>query len=832
MAALEPNAATTVGAALHRILALLLAALATAVAPAGLADNAPPAPQAEFQAIADAKAKAFLGDLSARRRGAKLFRNLQGTEAGVQESFVNTTKGNLTFLMRDLVVIAPMPLVLGRVYDSVYQRQGGDFGPGWKLTVDEKIEAAGGELAFTNAANVVYRFRVAGSRLVGVGRAFPGTGTVDDDGAIILRTTGLTRRFARHGGVYRLVEAATDVGRAHLSYANGGLAAISSGTAKAHLHRRPDGRIVAIEDHLGRIVRYQYDDLGRLEALTDLAGEAWRFAYVPPAAGGSPLARMADPRGHAILEAAYADGKAASVRHLAAKATFHYGDRTTRVVDGLGRTTTFYHLASGITDAIADPLGRLAQLSFDEHARPTALRRDGVAVAKLAYDSAGRLLAIVAGPAGAAKRTAFSYGPHGLIRAIGDGMDATYRYDAQGRVAGVADATGGRSYGYDDAGRLHTITVDGAVTELAADANGATTEVRRDGELVIAYRYQPDGRVAAIDYASAGAAASYRYDKRGFRTEADYGDDVRSKLRYDGAGNLVHYEVRSPTGTATQDYAIGTNNQLLEIRNGGPGSAPSVAFEYDAAGRLLAVAAGQRHATIAHDDLDRVTAIALHGEPLLNYDYDPLAAGAIAAADRITAEVAAPPGASAVFGTLDTIVYTRPRPMEHAAVAYDPARKTLVPRAGHLAPDAALRSSLARRSIPVGKAAPGPKPFAADKPSNSLFHPAPVRQRQLPDLQQQHPERQPDGIERGDSGPSRAVYVDGHRQLHRNRRRLLRLAELAAFVYVRRWRYGLGFGLCGLRDRSACLSERRHLQRRCRDLLRLRCVGDAGQEAA
>ena len=518
------------------------------------------------------------------------------------------------------------------------------------------------------------------------------------------------------------MEAATDVGRAHLSYADGRLAAISSGTARAHLHRRPDGRIVAIKDHLGRIVRYQYDDLGRLEALTDLAGEAWRFAYVPLAAGGSPLARMADPRGHAVLEAAYADGKAASVRHLAAKATFHYGDRTTRVVDGLGRTTTFYHLASGITDAIADPVGRLAQLSFDEHARPTALRRDGVAVAKLAYDDAGRLLAIAAGPAGAAS-TAFAYGPHGLIRAIGDGMDATYRYDAQGRVAGVADATGGRSYGYDDAGRLRTITVDGAVTEFTTDANGATTEVRRDGELIIAYRYRPDGRVAAIDYAGAGAAASYRYDKRGFRTEADYGDDVRSKLRYDGAGNLVHYEVRSPTGTATQDYEIGANNQLLEIRNGGPGSAPSVAFEYDDAGRLLAVAAGQRHATIAHDDLDRVTAIALDGEPLLKYDYDPLAAGAIAAADRITAEVAAPPGASAVFGALDTIVYTRPRPMEHAAVAYDPARKTFVPRSGHLAPDAALRSSLARRSIPVGKAAPGPRPFATDKPSNSLFIP-------------------------------------------------------------------------------------------------------------
>lgn len=39
MAALKPNAATTVGAALHRVIALLLAALATAVARAGPAKN-------------------------------------------------------------------------------------------------------------------------------------------------------------------------------------------------------------------------------------------------------------------------------------------------------------------------------------------------------------------------------------------------------------------------------------------------------------------------------------------------------------------------------------------------------------------------------------------------------------------------------------------------------------------------------------------------------------------------------------------------------------------------------------------------------------------------
>ena len=47
-----------------------------------------------------------------------MFVNKQSMRAGVQESFVNTSRGNLTFLRRDLVRIAAMPIVIGRVYDS------------------------------------------------------------------------------------------------------------------------------------------------------------------------------------------------------------------------------------------------------------------------------------------------------------------------------------------------------------------------------------------------------------------------------------------------------------------------------------------------------------------------------------------------------------------------------------------------------------------------------------------------------------------------------------------------------------------------------------------
>lgn len=698
---------------------LLLAAIVAALA---IPSDATEPPEVNFQAVADAKAKIFLNDLSSRRRGTRLFRNPQHLQNGVQENFVNTTKGNLTFLVRDLVAVAPMPLVLGRVYDSAYQEAGGDFGPGWRLTVAEKIDVNDRELAYTDAANVVYRFKAAGSRLVPLTPAFPGTGTVETDGTITLRSKDLTRRFAPSGGGYRLSDVASDVGRATLSYRGGRLDAISSGAAEVRLLRRSDGRLVAIRDHLGRAVRYGYDSKGTLATVADLAGETWRLGYRALGPGESVLASIADPRGHVVLEAAFEDGKTSFVRVLAVKTSFHYEGHTTRVVDALGRTTTFYHLASGATDGVTDPTGSHTQLIFNGRGQPTVVQRNGVDVGRLEYDNSGRLSSLVSD----AREIEFAYGAHGLVRVTGDAADATYAYDAQGRVTAAADGAGQRTYAYGEGGALAAVTLDGVTTELRTDANGATTEARRDGEPVIVYRHRADGRVAGIDYANS-ASVRYRYDKRGFRTQADYGQDVTSQLRYDAAGNLVRYELRSPDATVAQDYQIGRDNQVLGIRNTGLGNSPPVAFRYDEAGRLLTVDAGVRSAAIEHDGLDRVSSVSLDGEPLLAYRYDPLDLGAIARADRLTADVAVAPGTSQVFGTLDSIVYTRPRPMEHGAVGYVPALKAFAPRWDHLVPDAVLRSSLARRAMPTGRAPPNVAPFGYDKPSNSLFIPAEYR---------------------------------------------------------------------------------------------------------
>ena len=69
-----------------------------------------------FQQRRAAIAYQFLNDLSSRRRVTTFFPNQQSPLYGAQDGFLNTTRGNVTFVIRDLVRVAAMPIVVARVY--------------------------------------------------------------------------------------------------------------------------------------------------------------------------------------------------------------------------------------------------------------------------------------------------------------------------------------------------------------------------------------------------------------------------------------------------------------------------------------------------------------------------------------------------------------------------------------------------------------------------------------------------------------------------------------------------------------------------------------------
>ena len=709
------------------------AALAFAVSAAGqVPENTSPA----FQGTVEAKARAFLNELSTRRRVTTLFENRQSAFHGVPENFVNTSAGNLTFLVRDLVRVGGMPIVMGRVYDSA--PNGGDaardFGPGWKLAVRESLSERGGRLVYRDVSNAEYLLEVRGGDIVA---AVPALAPVSSGrlhrtrafSFVELRAGDIVRHFvkrhppsppgasARPDRPWRLTGVRHPRGWLRIEWQAGVIARMESDTGSVEFVRRDDGRIVVARDDLGRAVGYDYDEQGRLAATTDLAGGTWSYDY----GGDGALTAMVDPRGKTVLEASHAGGRTATVRALHAETTFHYGTGTTRAVDGLGRTTTFHRAADGITTGVADATGRLTQVAFDAEFRPVSISRDGAVVARMDYDAAGRLTSLWR-PDGA---STFGYGDHGLASVDGTGT-ARYRYEA-GRVAHAEDAGGERGYAYTDDGVLASATAGGVETGLASRPDGVVHELLRDGERLLRIEHRADGRVLAMAHRDGGVpnTVRYDYDARGFRTAAEYGGGVSSALGYDAAGNLVRYDLATDgRSVLSQDYEIGDYNEVVRIRTG---EGPDLSYEYDSAGRLTTARAGARTATVAYDDLDRAVRVGLDGDTLATYDYARADADAALAADRITSETPVPSGTSAVFGTMATVVYTRPAPMDFGPVAYEPALRTFVATHRHLVPDAVLASSLDRRMLPWRGGDVDGRPFGTDKPSGSLFIPPEYR---------------------------------------------------------------------------------------------------------
>ena len=676
--------------------------------------------------MARENAHGFLNDLSARRRTTTFFQNRQSAFAGVQENFVNTSTGALTFLVRDLVRSGGMPIVMGRIYDSKLT-DGPDFGPGWKLSVIEEVRREDASFVYRDASNAHFVLNVSGSDLVPAVPAITpvvsgSTRTTGDGvGIVVLESAdGTLRRFKEDGDVWRLVHVRHDRGWVRLEWRRGMLAEVTSDRGWVRIRRLADGRVGSMMDDLGRTVAYSYDAEGRLGGVTDLAGGAWTFAY-----SGDALASVTDPRVKVVLASSWNGNRIRRIRVLHETTDFRYAGNSTTATNLLGWSTVYRYGDSGLTESITDRMGTTTELAFDTERRPTTVTRDGVMVARLGYHADGCLKSLRRTEG----NTRFTCSRRGVTVAEG-AWTARYRFSER-RVVESNDDAGRRAYRYADDGSLAGVTVDGLDTELRASPDGVIAEVFRNGRPMVSYAYTAGGRVSSIDYGEQ-RSASFSYDRRGLRTSAQYGygdaSAITATMAYDAAGNLTRHDIGETSATATeQTYRIGDYNEVLWVRTGDGGDRADLTFGYDSAGRLTSTGIGERSATVEYDALDRVTRLVVDGETLLDETYGPDDADAVARQDRRTGGVLVAAPVSPVFGTMESIVHARPRSTEFGVVAYSPSRKTFEIRLDALAPDALLLASLRARMVPLGEETPSPAPFGHDKPSNSLFLPPEFR---------------------------------------------------------------------------------------------------------
>lgn len=261
-----------------------------------------------FEKYAKDIALDYLAEISERRRLNTFFKNEQSPFYGVQLGYTNVREGNLTFLIRDLVRLDRIPIVFGRVYDS--RIVNGDFGPGWKLTLAERIYNDGDTIIYEDASNSSYELLRDGSRLAsryphltGISR-----GQIDGD-RIRLQHLGLIKKFRKHGSEYRIVEVQDAYGNAiAMEYGHGRISKVTSQNGRyVSIHRDESGRIIGAEDDVGRQVRFEYEN-GLLVRSYGLGNNEWHYTY-----SGNRLSGVTDPRGAESLVATYAAGKISTV---------------------------------------------------------------------------------------------------------------------------------------------------------------------------------------------------------------------------------------------------------------------------------------------------------------------------------------------------------------------------------------------------------------------------------------------------------------------------------------------------------------------------------------
>lgn len=383
----------------------------------------------------------------------------------------------------------------------------------------------------------------------------------------------------------------------------------------------PRGRLTSASDRRGFTTRYDYDAYGNLASVTAPNGVApWRYSYDSVhrrTSIESPLERVT--------------GLAYDAR-----------DRLVRVDDALGGTTSFTYDAVDDLLAIVDPAGRSHTLDHDAIRRLIGYTGPDGGTTTYGYDAASRLIALTdAGghslsyafdlldslvrlgePLGSAWSFTYDGDGNRLTRTDPNGAvanysydaasqltgldypgtddDATYKYDADGKLTRAANGHADLGLTYDHLDRLasrHDAT-SGRVLGYAHDAEGNRTSLVDPQGGTFTYTYDADGRPSGI-IDPAGGATFLGHDADNRLVSLTQPNGVMTTYGYDALGQLTTIDVRRPDGSAvfTGQYAYdGSGNRIQAVENG-----ETIDYSYDAASRLTKATFGGRTIDYTYD---------------------------------------------------------------------------------------------------------------------------------------------------------------------------------------------------------------------------------------
>ncbi len=333
-------------------------------------------------------------------------------------------------------------------------------------------------------------------------------------------------------------------------------------------------RIIEATDKFGHSISYSYGESGLLEGIRDNAGRAISFEYdsifltAAIAADGlvtryeydekGRLNKITDPDGNVRLINTY-DDKNRVVHQVMAdggEMSFDYSADHVKITDPYGVSTTYVHDEIGRVVTVKYPSGIVHNV-YNSSNQKTEYTDPNGNVFKRDFDEAGNVISFT--------------NPLGAI--------ATFSYDDHGnRTEANIPTRGAIRNEYDECGNI-TKHIDGLgnTTEYRYD-NGFLTEVLYPDEATLTFSYDEAGRLSCV-VDEMGHARSFKYDLAGRKSEETDGCGNVTRYTYDNADRIL--TIVNPQGqTRTFTYEGG---RLVKVTDFDGYSEEAI---YDASGRV------------------------------------------------------------------------------------------------------------------------------------------------------------------------------------------------------------------------------------------------------
>lgn len=371
-------------------------------------------------------------------------------------------------------------------------------------------------------------------------------------------------------------------------------------------------------------VRNEYDDDGRLVAVTDALGHRTEVNHdlgarqqITTDRNGHVSVSVYDERGN-ILTRTNALGHTTTY-------TYDSNDNVLSTTDPLGNTRTFTHDAFNKLLTETDPLGNTTTHSYDPVNALLLSTTDPLGnLTSYQYDTRRNLIRVTE-PLG--HFTHYTYDSSGNRISAKDalGNTDTFNYDASGRMLSSTDPSGNiTTYTYDANGNLLTQTQ--SRTTPSGTENLTTTRVY-DGRNLLIETIDPLGNSVLEEYNAVGIKTaridkngnktSYHYGPRGRLARTVYPDGSEVNQAYDANGNNISTTDRGGK-TTTRTFDSLNRLTLTSYPDGATGIS-----DYDSAGRLQSSTDARGNSTIfGYDAAGRKTTATNALGQVTSYGYD------------------------------------------------------------------------------------------------------------------------------------------------------------------------------------------------------------------